>query len=55
MLDPEESEPAGRVRGVEVERMEAAEEERLVASVGRVDLGRAERDGVDGAEFGPEE
>lgn len=55
MLHPEESEAAGRVRSVDVERMEAAEEERLVVGVGRVDLGRAEEDGVDSAEFGPEE
>ena len=39
---PEESEAAGRVRGVEVERMEAAEDERLVVGVGRVGAGRAE-------------
>jgi hypothetical protein len=35
--------------------MEAAEEERLVTGGGRVDLGLAEGDGVDSAEFKPEE
>lgn len=35
--------------------MEAAEEERLVAGGGRVDLGLAEGGGVDSAEFRPEE
>lgn len=55
VLHPEDSEAAGRVHGVEVERMEAVEEERLVAGRGRVDLGLAEGDGVDSAEFRPGE
>ena len=46
---------SGRVRGVGVGQMEAAEEERLVAGGGRVDLGLAEGDGVDSAEFKSEE
>jgi len=55
VLHPEDSEAAGRVHGVEVERMEAVEEERLVAGGGRVDQGLAEGDGIDSAEFKPEE
>lgn len=55
VLHPEDSEAAGWVRGVEVERMEAAGEERLVAGGGRVDPDMTEGDGVDSAEFKPEE